>query len=103
MTNIQELQLLLSSEGEGDDLQSFASFFQINPLPLLDRLFVNVKLCLFAAAHPPNLHVRRFKRILLFLNRDILLCETRSSPATLPMQATRRQHWPARSSTTQEW
>ncbi|XP_066314126.1 putative F-box/LRR-repeat protein At4g15060 isoform X2 [Miscanthus floridulus] len=42
MTNIQELQLLLSSEGEDDDLQSFASFFQINPFPLLDRLFVSL-------------------------------------------------------------
>ncbi|XP_066310984.1 uncharacterized protein [Miscanthus floridulus] len=42
MTNIQELQLLLSSEGEDDDLYSFASFFQINPFPLLDRLFVNL-------------------------------------------------------------
>ncbi|CAD6239080.1 unnamed protein product [Miscanthus lutarioriparius] len=42
MTNIPELQLLLSSEGEDDDLYSFASFFQINPLPLLDRLFVNL-------------------------------------------------------------
>ena len=101
MTNIQELQLLLSSEGEDDDLQSFASFFQINPLPLLDRLFVSVKLCLFLL---PILQLPRATvqaNTVLFLN-GTLLSETRRSPATLPMQATRRQHWPARSSTTQE-
>ena len=100
MTNIQELQLLLSSEGEDDDLQSFASFFQINPLPLLDRLFVNVMLCLLL----PILQLPRATvqaNTVLFLN-GTLLSETRRSPAILPMQATRRQHWPARSSTTQE-
>ena len=51
-TNIQELQLLIASEDDyDDDLEVFAGFFQENELPLLDRLFLRVKLS--ALSHPP--------------------------------------------------
>lgn len=57
MTNIQELQLLMDSVGGDDDLEGFSCFFQQNPpcpLPLLDRLFVRVKLafCLSQSQFP---------------------------------------------------
>ncbi|OQU86630.1 hypothetical protein SORBI_3003G118600 [Sorghum bicolor] len=44
MTNIQELQLLMTSVcGSSDDLEGFAGLFEQNRLRLLDRLFVRVK------------------------------------------------------------
>jgi hypothetical protein len=51
-TNIQELQLLIASEddyGCVDELEAFARFFHF--CPLLDRLFVRVKLS--TSSHPP--------------------------------------------------
>ncbi|KAL6626478.1 hypothetical protein ACP70R_030204 [Stipagrostis hirtigluma subsp. patula] len=53
MTNLQELQLLMASLDEDDDLErkqlglsslleSVSSFFQVTPLPLLERLFIRI-------------------------------------------------------------
>lgn len=89
MTSVQELQLLMSSLGEDDEgLHSFSSFFELYPLPLLGRLFVSVRLSPFRLSSSFPRATR---------SPDILLSETSSCPATLPVQARRRRHCPAKS------
>jgi hypothetical protein len=55
-TNVRELQLLMASVVVDDDeeLQVISNLFYLFRFPLLDRLFIRVKLCLLLIVDPPN-------------------------------------------------